>query len=31
MKPYPTLSTERLILREFAPKDVPEVERLIEA
>jgi RimJ/RimL family protein N-acetyltransferase len=31
MKPYPTLRTEWLILREFTPVDAPEVGRLIGA
>ena len=31
MKPYPTLQTERLILREFTLEDVPEVQRLAGA
>jgi len=31
LKPYPTLQTERLILREFPLEDVPEVQRLAGA
>ena len=31
MKPYPTLHTERLILREFTLEDAPEVGRLLGA
>ncbi len=31
MKPYPTLHTERLILREFTLEDAPEAGRLLGA
>ena len=29
MEPYPKLQTNRLILREFALEDTPEVQRLV--
>src|SRR5215212_7088077 len=31
MEPYPTLRTERLVLREFTPEDAPELHRLAHA
>ncbi len=29
MESYPTLRTERLLLRAFAPEDAPDVQRLV--
>jgi hypothetical protein len=29
MEPYPELQTDRLILREFALEDAPNVQRLV--
>ncbi|HZA43766.1 MAG TPA: GNAT family N-acetyltransferase, partial [Rubrobacter sp.] len=30
MDPFPELRTERLVLREFTPKDAPELHRLAQ-
>jgi ribosomal-protein-alanine N-acetyltransferase len=31
MEPFPKLATERLVLREFAPEDAPELRRIAQA
>ena len=31
MEPFPKLGTERLVLREFAPEDAPELRRIAQA